>query len=101
PRFEPLQLIALCTSTPLILKSQYKVLIKGVSELLNNTLHPLSDSFLGWSGKKWSRVWVSNMSIVGGLLPRWQKSTLHYIETFSSNLAPLQKLRLQTGEKVV
>src|SRR5215467_610561 len=45
-RFEPLQLIALCTSTSLILKSEYSLLINGVSELLNNTLHPLSASFL-------------------------------------------------------
>jgi len=40
------QLMALCTSTSLILNPEYRALINGVSELLNNTLHPLSASFL-------------------------------------------------------
>src|SRR5215831_1290024 len=35
-----------CAFTSLILKSEYNSLINGVSELLNNTRHPLSASFL-------------------------------------------------------
>ena len=44
--FEPLQLIADCASTSLILKSEYNSLINGVSELLSSNKHPLLFNFL-------------------------------------------------------